>query len=224
MKFTMTVEEAARVLSKSDRTIRNYIKNGQLSSIRKGRTRLLDPEEVHELHTEGALPRISMSEIRTMRAQIRRLEAEMAVVQHVLDLKNESLGVTEEYAKGLMDAATEQFGRPAGSYTIREYESWANIFARMDENDIQRLCVAVQNPDAWKLFLRLSARMVSEVTLSADYASSLALQQVHRLLADAKRRFRISCFVYAEMSRGLPPEIRENPTVKEDLFERLKSQ
>lgn len=220
-QYTMTIAEAARVLGLSERTIRNYISSGQLSSSRVGRTRYLDPEEVHELKTEGMLDRPKLAEIRTLRARVRRLEAEMAVVRRVLDLRNARLGMDVEYAKALVGHLRDQLGRPAGSYTLREMESWADIFARADEQDL-KIFEEAGFESAWIELLRLSSRMISEVVALEDYSNSLAAQEVHKLLADARRRLRISCFIYRELKGALPPELREGATVKEELFQQLK--
>lgn len=221
-QYTMTVDEAARVLGRSARTIRNYINSGQLSSQRVGRARRVDPEEVHELLTEGALERPKLDEIRSLRAKVRRLEAQMAVVQRMLDLREERLGVTPAYATALVGHLDGQLGRPTGSYSLRELETWADIFARVDETDLE-VFERAGHPQAWVGLLRLSSRMVAEVATREDYKNSLSAQEIHKLLADARRRLRISCFVYRELRGALPPEFREGVTLKEDLFNRLNS-
>jgi excisionase family DNA binding protein len=220
-QYTMTISEAARVLGRSERTIRNYINSGQLSSQRSGRRQHLDPEEVHELKTEGMLERPKLAEIRTLRAKVRRLESQMAVVQQILDLRNAKLGMTPDYANAVMGLLRDQAARPQGSYTLRDLESWADIFGRADEEDLA-VFERAGHPTAWVELLRLSSRMISEVVARADYKNSLAAQEVHKLLADARRRLRISCFVYRELKGALPPEFREGATVKEDLFHRVK--
>ena len=223
MKYTMTVAEAARVLSKTERTIRNYIRLGQLSSITNGRSRYLDPEEVQELLVEHDSPRAPVTEFKSLRAQVRRLEAEMAVIRHMLDLRNESLGMTPEYATQLYATAIEQYGRPAGSYSISEFEGWAQIFSRIDETDLQTFCM-YPNPEAWKVLLRLSARMVADVVGRKEYSTSLPLQSTHRLLAEGRRRLRISIFIFLENRSAVPAELRENMSIGDDLFEQLKKQ
>lgn len=221
MKYTMSVAEAARVLSKTERTIRNYISFGQLSSITRGRSRYLDPEEVQELVTEQDSPRATVTEIRALRASVRRLESEMAVIRHMLDLRNESLGMTPEYASQLYAAAIEQYGRPAGSYSIAELEGWAQVFSRLDEADLQVFC-AHPTPEAWKVLLRLSARMITDVVSRKEYSTSLALQSTHRLLAEGRRRLRISIFIFLESRGAVPPELREHVEMKDAIFEQLK--
>lgn len=221
MKYTMSVAEAARVLSKTERTIRNYISFGQLSSITRGRSRYLDPEEVQELVTEQDSPRATVTEIRALRASVRRLESEMAVIRHMLDLRNESLGMTPEYASQLYATAIEQYGRPSGSYSIAELEGWAQVFSRLDETDLQTFC-AHPTPEAWKVLLRLSSRMITDVVGRKEYSTSLALQSTHRLLAEGRRRLRISIFIFLESRGAVPPELREHVEMKDAIFEQLK--
>jgi hypothetical protein len=222
MKYSMSIAEASRVLGKTPRTIRNYINSGQLSSGQHGRSRYLNPEEVHELLVDDQSTRVTAAEFRAIRAQVRRLESEMMVIQHMLDLRNETLGMTEEFSRELYAAAIEQYQRPVGSYSLKELESWADVFARMDENDLSTIGAAVQR-DAWKVLLRLSARLLTDVVSREDYKTSLALQQAHKLLADARRRLRISIFIYIEMSNELPVDLRIETPMKDDLFESLKN-
>jgi len=218
MKYSMSIADAGRVLGKTERTIRNYIKTGQLTSTGSGRSRLLDPEEVHELLAAPKGERITVAEIRTLRATVRRLESEVAVIQHMLDLRNESLGMTSQYAKELHAAMIEQYGRPAGSYSTAEMRAWADIFTRMDEADLLTFSGAGA---AWKILLRLCGRMLSEVTARPDYSTSLELQQIHRLLADGRRRLKISIFIYLESLSDASTALER--TLKEDVFERLKN-
>lgn len=222
MKYTMSIAEAARVLGKTERTIRNYIKTAQVTSARRGRSRYLDPEEVRELAMESDSARVTAAEMRALRATVRRLESHISVIQQMLDLKNEPLGMTDEYAQSLLSAALEQYGRPHGSYSIKELEAWADIFARIDETDLRSLCAATSTT-AWKTLLRLSSRMVSEVASRDDYKTSLDAQRVHRLLADGRRRLKISIFIYLEMTSQIFSEIEESE-VKTSIFESLKNQ
>lgn len=216
MRFTMAIPEAARVLSRTERTVRNYIKEGRLASIQRGRSRLLDPAEVTSLLEEEASVRVSAEEVRVLRAQVRRLESEMAVVRHILDLRDATLGMTDEYAAGLYAAMIEQAARPAGSYSTTELESWADIFARMDENDLEIFCR--KEWQAWKFLLQLSARFIADVVSRPSYKTDLALQKVHRLLSDGRRRLRVSCFIYLEMRQMIPPELREaGQSIQESL-------
>ncbi len=222
MRYTMTVAEAARVLGKTERSIRKYIKDGQLTSQKLSRTPLLDPEEVQEFLKEGALPRVSHTEIRQIRAQVRRLESQMSVVMRVLDMQNETLGMTAEYAKGLLDAAHKQLERAAADTALADFENWSMIFGRMDETDLETFCRA-NNSDSWKILLRLSSRMVSDVVARDDYKTSLEAQQTHRILADSRRRFRISCFIYLEARGVLPPELRDGHTILDGIRDRIKN-
>jgi excisionase family DNA binding protein len=218
MRFTMSLPEAARALGRTERTVRNYIKEGRLASLTRGRSRLLDPAEVMSLIEEDASPRVTPEEVRVLRAQVQRLESEMAVVRHMLDLRDSALGMTEAYAAGLYDAMIVQSSRPVGSYSLPELESWADIFARMDESDLEIFCR--KEWSAWKQLLLLSARLITDVVSRADYKTSLDLQKVHRLLADGRRRLRISCFIYLEMRQMISPELRE---AGQSLRESLKS-
>jgi excisionase family DNA binding protein len=57
MKLVLDIKEAANVLSLSPWTIRRYITDGKLKTVRLGRRVLIEPSELQRLVEEGREPR-----------------------------------------------------------------------------------------------------------------------------------------------------------------------
>jgi excisionase family DNA binding protein len=62
--LAVNVHEAARLLSLSHYTIRAYIKNGRIASIRIGRRVLIEPREIARLIEKGRTPHSTAAESR----------------------------------------------------------------------------------------------------------------------------------------------------------------
>jgi len=228
MKYTMKIPEAASILGVTDRTVRNYIKKGLLSRQRISRSSLLDPIEVEELRLDfqSEFPTLSRKEFLKLKTTVRRLESHMEVVLRMLDTKMQPLGIGEEYSRELYQLAAQHLTERS-SWRAEEIAPWIEIFDRLSENDFMVLCKATDNPKAWLVFLRLNVRMSECVVGDREYATSLELQNLHKLLSEARRRLRISAFIYSEMMGNLEEELNRYGLIEapkstaESLFSKL---
>ena len=204
-----TIQDAARHLGCSDRTVRSYSSQGLLSQVRVAgdRRRFYDPAEVEELRVASSRGRIAVSstEFAAMRAQVKRLQATLDVVLRVLDTREDPLHVTPEYATDLLALALDQLRR--GRWSPAEMESWSEVFLRLDENDLQTIAVAASDAKAWHPFLRLCTAMTAALPEYPDYRTSLDLQALHKKLAEGRRRLRTSTVIYCEMRGASGPEL-----------------
>lgn len=204
-----TLQETARHLGCSERTVRSYSRQGLLTQIRVpgDRRRFYDPAEVEELRAASERGRIAVShaEFAAMRAQVRRLQATLDVVLRVLDTRNEPLGVTPDYATELLALALDQLRR--GRWAPAEMESWSEVFLRLDETDLGVIATAASDGRAWLPFLRLCTAMAAALPEYADYKTSLDLQALHKKLAEGRRRLRTSAVIYCEMRGASEPEL-----------------
>ena len=220
----MLVADAAKFLSVSDRTIRNYINKGLLSKRKEGRKTLVSSSEVISLKQDmdSTLPLVSREELLRHRAKIRRLESHMEVVLRMLDAKDLPLNLSPAYAKDLYSFATEHLSK--GSWVVEEIRPWVEIFDRINEEDLEVMAQAVEDLHPWRPFLQLCTAMMSFVVGHTDYATSLDLQNLHRMLAESRRKLRVSAFIYGEMLGALTPEIAgkyEAVTLAETLFRKI---
>lgn len=208
----MDIAAAAKFLGVSDRTIRNYIKEGLLATtIRSGdRKKWLDPLEVGELKRDrdelGARAIVSRKEVLSLRAEVRRLRAEMDVVLRMLDTKSNPLHMPPSYAKDLHAACHAQIVQTG--WSIEEIEPWTAVFLRIEEEDLQTIKNVTDDPRPWKPYLQLCVNMSVYVASLDAYATSLELQNLHRDLAEGRRRMRVAALIYTEMNEGVHPDLK----------------
>jgi hypothetical protein len=67
--------------------------------------------------------------------------------------------------------------------------------------------------------------MISSIVGSADYATSLDLQTLHRKLSGARRRLRVASFIYGEMRGDLNKELEgfftQQTSTSDALFRKI---
>ena len=229
----MTIEEGARHLGVSSRTIRSYIAQHLLSTRQSpGSSRKwLDPAEVEELRKDrveqhSQAPGTRQREVLELRATVRRLRAEMDLVLRVLDVHEAPLRLDAASAHALHDAVKVDLQKTC--WALDELTRWSEIFLRINEEDFDAIA-KVTGARPWSLFLRLCVDMIVYVYGCADYKTSLDLQTMHRLLTEARRRLRIAALCYedmygAEMDRELKrAALIDSPTsVRESLAARAR--
>jgi hypothetical protein len=221
----MTLQDAARFLSVTDRTVRNYIKKGLLSKEKKGRGVFLRPEEVQSLKEDmdSAAPIVSRQELVRLRAKVRRLESHMEVVLRILDAKDAALGLSPSYSEELYAFAVAHTKK--GSWQIEEISPWVEIFDRLSENDFAVMAGQTSDTHPWRVFLRLCTMMMGFVVSHPEYSSSLEMQGTHKILASSRRRLRISAFIYGELSGTMASELESRhvgtSTTSDALFRKI---
>lgn len=227
----MTYATAAKHLGITERSVRNYVRQGflQAKSISGTRSKFLSPTEVEELRVlrseqAGAGP-ISRKEILLLTAKVRRLEYSMATVLRLLDAKDAPLRMSPSYAKELHAACLSQLSRTG--WKTQEIAPWSEIFLRVDEDDLSVVAKATDDPKPWVLLLRLCAAMTESVVADKNYQTSLDLQDAHRSLAEGRRRLRASAIIY-EGAKGYSAEYapllaHEAPLSIVDVLDRVLS-
>jgi hypothetical protein len=121
-----------------------------------------------------------------------------------LDAKDLPLGMTTAYAKDLHAACLLQLGRTG--WTVEELSPWTEIFLRADEDDLETLVAATSDPKPWVVLLRICLLMTTDVVSNSSYVSSTDLQDIHRSLAEGRRRLRAAAVVF-ESRRNHAPEL-----------------
>lgn len=205
-----TIEDAARHLGVTTKTVRNIIKAGHLTVIRKERDRrkYLDPAETEELRLAreaGDKVVVSREEFAVLRAQVRRLQATVEVLLRVLDVKDNPLGVTREYAEKLYSLCLEQLR--VGAWRVEDIQPWVEVFLRLNEDDLSVISEVTSDTKPWIPFLRLITAMSAWAVGSRDYAASLELQSLHKQLAESRRRLRAAAIIFAELKGTTDPSL-----------------
>ncbi len=229
----MTVEEAARHLGVSHRTVRSYIARDLLPTVRVAgsRRKWLLPDAVEELCKDqcGASPS-SIGDVRRelleARASLRRLRAEMDVVLRMLDVHESPLNLDATSAQKLHDTAIEDLR--ATSWTLDEMSQWAEVLLRLNEEDL-RAVAATTRTRPWSPFLRLCVDMIVYASSHPSYKTDTEMQGMHRKLTEARRRLRVAALCYDDMYGADPDrELRraallDSPaSVRESLLSRVR--
>ena len=229
MSMTLyTIEEAAQHLERSERAIRDYVKRGWLTQVKKtgDRRRYYDPAEVEELRISLSRGRVSVTqeEFAALRGKVRRLEATLDVVLRVLDAKDEPLSVTADYGRQLFVLCLDQLRR--GGWAVQEMAPWSEVFLRLDETDIATVAAVVEDARPWLPFLRLCTAMTASVVRMPEYKSDLELQALHKKLAEGRRRLRMAAVIFSESRGAVEPDLAkfseyQIPSTVGDLLETL---
>jgi len=210
----ITIEEAATHLGVSDRTVRTYIAQNLLSTrTRPGsRRKWLNPLEVEELRTDlidGNDKRITSKDLAKLRGRVRRLEAELDVVLRMLDARAEPLGITVVHAEAFYSACVAELKRTG--WELPEIENWVDVFMRISEDDFKVMLDHTGDARPWVPFLRLCISMTAFLSTNSEYTTNVEMQSLHRQLAEARRRLRISAMCCADLySVSLDSEIRRS--------------
>jgi excisionase family DNA binding protein len=207
----MTVKEAATYLGVSIRTIRTYVESGYLATYKFARDRkhYLDALQIEEFRKDreevsgGTI--ISRKDFLQMKAEVRRLRAELDVVLQILDTKMEPLHLTSAYALELLPICRQQLHQ--SKWELAEIEPWLGIFLRVNEDDFKTLADATKDIKPWKPFLQLCMAMTIFVANHPTYSTSLEMQAIHRQLAEGRRRLRISALIYSETYSGMDQDL-----------------
>lgn len=227
----MTIEEAARHLGVSDRTVRSYIQDGWLSSAKEqgSRRKWLDPIEVEELRQDRQGGRLTAKGLRKelfgLRAEVRRLRSEMDAVINILDTQSKPLRFTAKDAGKVHAACLGQLQE--ARWELQQIQSWLVIFMRLREEDLQLMREATDDSKPWVPFLRLCLRMTSFIAEHPGYSTNLEMQRTHRELAEARRRLRVSALCYADlhsydMDEALRrAQLHDSPASVRDLLSRI---
>lgn len=201
----ITIDEAARYLGVTTRTISTYISQGIITYHKKqgSNRKYIRAEDLEDLKEATASGEFSIKKFRELRARVKRLEANMGVLMRILDTNQLPLGLTEEEAKELFEAAVMTLDSPL---SIEHVEAWLPLFMRLTENDFRSVEEVLSTKEPWKPFLDLCVSMIVYLVGSKEYATSLHLQRLHQELAEGRRRLRLSALLLIE-ERGPSIEI-----------------
>jgi len=223
MNDWMTLEEAARHLNITTRTLRSYFRIGILNpAVRPGlRGKWLRPSDVRLNKEEIGRPSpMRRQEVLAMQARMTRLENQVAVLLRLLDAKDAPLAVNETYARELHATCQSQLEQT--NWDLATINGWAEVFLRVDETDLETMARAAGDARPWVPFLRLCLTMNAHVPARPEYAHSLVLQETHRLLAEGRRRLRAAATCYEGLKNYTAhPLLADVPISVLDVLERV---
>ena len=217
----ITIDEAARYLNVSTRTISNYISQGIITYHKKqgSNRKYIKAEELYELRESKASGDFSVKNFKKLQARVKKLEAQVTVLLKILDTTQIRLGIKEEEAVELFNAANTTL---EGEFTIEHAEAWLPVLLSIDEFDLEVVQKATKADKPWYPFLSLCISLIVFVTGRREYNTSLDLQLLHKELAESRRRIRLSALLYLEQ-KGVKQEVDNLVTTRpETVVESLK--
>lgn len=202
---SITIDEAARYLNVSTRTISTYISQGILSYHRKqgSRNKFIDSTELYEFKEAKHSSEFSIKKFKELQVRVRKLEAQMDVLMRILDTKQVPLGLEPEECIELYTAAENTAN---AILSLDHIDAWTPILMRLDENDLKNIESALKTDKPWVPFLDICIGMIIFLTSHKQYEISLDLQTKHKELAEARRRIRLAALLFVE-ARGPKIEI-----------------
>lgn len=199
------IDEAAKILGKTRRTVTNYLEKGVLRRVKEGKPVLLSRAEVDELAIDlgSNFPRLSRKTFYRLVAHVQKLEQDMAVMKKALGYGGTPLRPSRQEALELHTAALR--ASESKTWSTEEIEMWADLYERMD--DVFFDVVAAHVPgDAWKPFYDLCLAQMRQVSYDPAFDRLLNLQSLHQRLALGLKNVRKVILTMIEAGHGKTSE------------------
>lgn len=220
----MTFEEAANRLGRSKRSVHNYVKQGFIKKGLLDGKVVLQRDDVEQLAIElGAdLPAMNRKTFFQLQSRIQKLEEQMVLVQQMWGIQEKPLHPSETEAGGIYRAALDSL-KSSPTWTVQEMEMWVDLFLRFDEQTLSQISKTARVNNPWDVFMKLSLGFASLVSQDKSFAASLPLQALHQKIETARKRLKAEAVLWIEAHRGLPTDLKQYDTPKEDLLRKLGS-
>lgn len=220
----MTFEEAANRLGRSKRSVHTYVKQGFIrKSLLDGKV-VLQREDIEQLAVElGAdLPAMNRKTFFQLQSRIQKLEEQMVLVQQMWGIQEKPLHPSETEASGLYRAALESLNS-SPFWSVQETEMWVDLFLRFDEVTLTQISKTAKINNPWDVFMKLALGFSQQIGQDKGFAGSLPLQALYRKVETARKRLKAEAVLWIEAHRGLPMDMAQYDSPKEDLLRKLGS-
>lgn len=208
-------EEASKRLGRSTRSLHDYVKKGFIKKRIENGLPVLDREDVDLMSVDIGTDAPSMNK-RTfiqMQTQLSKMSDEMRAVKHALGLRDTPpLRPNHATCDGLISAckAYLYIDKRDECWTPALVDQWVDLFERMDEETLNSLSKASNDPQAWVPFFKWCAEMADFCWEQDKKTPSLAWQARAGRLETARKHLRGVIVTWVEMGRGtLPSAILE---------------
>lgn len=202
---SITIDEAARYLNVSTRTISTYISQGILSYHKKqgSNRKYINTTEIHDFKLAKEDGEFSIKKFRELQVRVRKLESQLEVLMRILDAKQLPLRLSDEEADEMFNAALDSC---SSELSLDYIDAWLPILMRLDETDLQKIEKVCKTDKPWVPFLDLCISLIVFTLGHKNYNTSLVLQGHHKELSEARRRIRLAALLFVE-GRGPKQQI-----------------
>jgi len=188
-----TLEEAAKVLGITRRTVYIYIQKGALRKERRNGRAYVRKSDVIELRAEAMVPeeRLSWKSLKQFQLDIDRrithMEKTMEQAMHFLGFSKSPLDrLTDNKLRQCMTEAYDVIAQGLEHLTIEEITAWADILAKVDEEALYRAARLEQKIDAWLPFWDLVRELHEHVVHLPNYDKDYRLRDLGWSLSQSK--------------------------------------
>ncbi len=157
----ISTSRAADALGVTERSIRSYIRKGQLASRKDGVHTLVsraDVKALTEAKKRGLGRSYNAMTIAKMDAKLQIMEKQLETVMRMLDIRYEPLSLSDEDFGSLYMMAEHYLKTP---WAPHEETMWCDVFVRFRVEDMEKLAEVVGDPDPWRPFYALAKAMFS---------------------------------------------------------------
>lgn len=155
------IEKAVEALGVQRRQIYNLIKNGRLRSVKRDRKTFVYREDVARIiedREQRTVPvPLSRETVRQHEARIHMLEKKVTFLMRLSDLHHDPLGLTAVELGRFHDVAENCL---AGNWPPQMEATWADMFVRLQVEDLDKLLTVRPDINPWLTFYSLCRVML----------------------------------------------------------------
>ena len=202
------INEAARILGKSSRTIKNYTRSGTLRYRKfrgQGKSHWIRKDEVEalkEILEENGGGICELRELlRSIKVRLHAMDRRLDFLMYVNGLDVSVLrDAPDEDLISLYDevCAYLKMPRTEGRKKIPHMQRWAQVLMQVTEVEMERLVGPTQNVTPWVPFYKLCRMLMKETKARKGFAFIETLQFTYRMLDKARQQLGQSIVVFTE--------------------------
>jgi hypothetical protein len=201
------IVDAAKILGKCTKTVRNYIDHGLLRARRiKGRGRSLwirrdDLRAVTKLAEEKFRPIDIWDLLKTIKVRLYSIEHKIDFLMHVNGLNVSEL---RDAKTSVLLAAYDEVTDFLSDVNLSrvpsdQMENWVKVFLQFTEIEYERLVGPTMNMQPWLPFHKLCLGLMNSLRRKKGFSNNPKMQQTYRILDKGRKHIAQAALVFEEV-------------------------
>jgi len=179
------MEQTAKALGKSKKSIQRLVQGGMLTPEREGRRFYFPKEQVDRLIKEGLADPIR--ELKDLRTRVVALEERVAYLTYVAGVDVTALrAATDEQLVALVQEASRARNM-VGASPPGNMRKWGELFIQVSEVELLRISHLIKTPRPWEPLYVLCVEMMTEMRRRKWLQRSPSGQDLYRLLEKGRK-------------------------------------
>jgi hypothetical protein len=208
----ITVEQASEALGQDVKTITDWVNEGLLPGKRKGRSILLETEDILEVRTildNGKRIKKPIEHMALLELRIRRLERLVTALCKICQVP-QTVTLSHLDDKELYKIYTEAFDSiMKDSWGDIEIRKWAAIFIQITEVDLDRIAIIVGTSRPWGIFMALCNKIIGWWELGTGESKDPTIMELTYLLDKSRKNLRNASILHHKESNRSPLRLLE---------------